>query len=100
MEDITINIVASIMAYLSLPYLAVFVLISYGLRELVGSIVFALTGAKKHVTYGVFVIATFVGVVWHFAFGEYLMKLFVTYAVGTSLYELIIQAVINKLKAK
>jgi len=100
MEEITISLVASIMTYLSLPYLAVFVLISYGLRDLVGSLVFALTGAKKHLTYGVFVIATIIGVVWHFVFNEDLAKLFVTYAVGTSLYELIIQAVINKFKAK
>lgn len=99
MEDVTVSILASIMTHLSLPYLAVFVLISYGLRNLMGSLVFALTRAKKYVTYGVFVIALVIGIPWYFIFEEDPMKLVVTYAFGTSLYELIIQAVVNKFKS-
>jgi len=100
MEEISVNIMASIMAYLSLPYLVCFIFLAYGLRNITALVVAALTGSKKAMTWGVFIMATILGFVWHFAFGEDLTKLFVTYAVGTSLYELIIQAVINKIKGK
>ncbi len=100
MEEITAEIISTIGKYISFGYLIVFIFMSYGLRDFFDKIVGIFSEDKKVRKYSVFVIATFLAPIWYFYFGEDLLKLFVTYAVGTSLYELIIRAVITKFKAK
>lgn len=100
MEEITAKAITAASEYISFGYLIVFIFMSYGLRDFFDKIVGLFSENKKVRRYSVFVIATLLAPIWYFYFGEDPLKLFVTYAVGTSLYELIIQAVINKLKAK
>lgn len=99
MEEITTNITTYINQYISFSYLVVFIFLSYGLRDFFGNVIGLFTVNRKVRKYSVFIIATLLAPLWFYFFKEDPLKLFVTYAVGTSLYELIIRAVINKFKS-
>lgn len=89
----------SITQHISVPYLLSLVFLSYGLRDIVGDFIGVFTINKKVRTWSVFIIATLLAFVFGVFFKEDPVKLFVTYCVGTSLYELIIKVIIAKLKA-
>jgi hypothetical protein len=99
MEEITTNTLTYINQYISFGYLVVFIFLSYGLRDFVGQFVGLFSVQRNVKKYSVFAIATILAPVWYYFFGEDPLKLFVTFAVGTSLYELIIKAIVNKLKS-
>jgi hypothetical protein len=81
--------------YISPVYLVCFVLLAYGTREPFGAIVLqAFPQAQKPKTWGVFLFATILAIPFYFI--ENPIKLLVTYCVGTSFYDLIIDQVINR----
>lgn len=88
--------------YIHLPYLVLFVLFTYSLKDLVVSIVsglvslFTKTPKLLPAKYAVFVFATILAVPFWFYTDP--IRLFITYAVGTSFYELIIEALEGVIK--
>lgn len=82
-------------AFIILPYLATFIFLSYGLRDVLHGLTKKIIAGGMHRKYNVFFIALFVGLFFQMA-GEYhTTQLLVTYAVGTSLYELVIQGMVT-----
>ena len=102
MEQITAQAIECISTNISFGYLITFIFLSYGLRDVTAQIMASFIPAdiKKLRSYAVFLIATALAPAWYFLFGDNPMKLLITYSVGTSLYELIIQAIIRQLKLK
>lgn len=114
-----------IFAYIFLPYLLTFVLLTYGLKESVCSLLDRLffkgkpTTPSKH--WVVFIIATFTAIPFMVipswrpdmylkrvnevtgateVYNMYALRLFVTYCFGTVLYDLIIYRIIKAIKGK
>lgn len=82
--------------YINIPYLISFILLSYGLRDIFAYFVckvFPKTDRER--TYGVFFIAIVVSIPFGLLWERDLLKLFVSYCVGTSLYELLISVIIS-----
>lgn len=85
------------------PYLLVFVFFTYGLKELFVSLVRGVTGMQVPVKYVVFYIAT--ALAWPYWYvvttmiGESVnpLKLLITYAVGTSLYDMVLDGLVNRI---
>ena len=106
--EILNTFIAHLPDYLSISYLLAFVMLSYGLRGLVSEVIASFLPSKwlKNVkpkqlrVYAVFIIALCLAPVWLYLFYEDPKKLIITYAVGTSLYELIIQRILNIFKKK
>lgn len=106
--EILNTFIAQLPDNISVSYLLVFVLLSYGLRGFVSEVIASLIPSKwlKNVkskqlrVYAVFLIALFLAPVWLYIFYDDPKKLIVTYAVGTSLYELIIQRILNIFRNK
>ena len=84
--------ITEIQKYINGPFLAVFVLLSYRLKGPLSETL------KINKTYIVFIIATVVAIPFWVIFKCDKLQLFITYAVGTSFHELIIGAIIKKLK--
>lgn len=84
--------------YIHLPYLVVFVLLTYALRDLVCALLSGLFRRNVPTKYAVFIFATFVAIPFWFYTDP--IRLLVTYAVGTSFYELIIQSLERSIKKK
>jgi len=100
METLTDLFTQALDTYIELGYLITFIFLSYGLRNLIADIINGIHPTKRARTFAVFFIGTVMALIWYGLFRTDLMKLFVTYSVGTSLYELIIQAIITKIKSK
>lgn len=94
-----INWLELIQQYVSISYLLTFILLSYALKDLTAAI---LSGVFKTIKYpkqtGVLIIGILVGVIFFYVFGEDRIKLAVSYAVGTSMYDIIINWIVGKLK--
>jgi hypothetical protein len=93
-----------VIKYIEPYYLATFIVLSYGLREVTGEVLRFFFGVERPRVYAVFIIAILVGVPYYFAGAQsepgwdVFNRLLLTYAVGTSFYELIIKAIIDKVK--
>ena len=80
--------------YLVLPYIATFVFLTYGLRGIIETSLKNL-GIKWFKTrYVVFVIALLFGLPFKYL-GYDIVQILVSYAVGTSLYELVIDSLVK-----
>jgi len=85
--------------YVSIPYLLTFILLSYALKDLGASVLVGLSSRIKFPKQTVvLLIGVFVGMVFFYAFGEDRIKLAVSYAVGTSMYDLVIDYIVGKIK--
>lgn len=95
-------IIAFINQYIELPYLVLFVFLTYGLKDLFVSLVRGIIGMQVPIKYVVFYIATALALpYWYIAdmveSPTNPMKLLVTYAVGTSLYDMILDGLISRI---
>lgn len=95
--------------WVDLPYLCIFILLTYSIGDIVKMQVYAITGKMMRKRYTVFVVATFVAIVYWLllALNNELVidwnlpvKLLVTYAIGTALYGHIIDYVLSLFKRK
>jgi len=75
--------------YLSIPYLLMFMLLSYLVKKYFGTLLQKITKFQWKTVYTVLIIATLLAVPFLVFSEEGWMKIFITYAVGTSLHELI-----------
>lgn len=82
--------------YIHLPYLVVFVLLTYGLKDVATLVTRNLTGVNVPTKYAVFIFATLLAAPFWFYVDP--LRLLVTYAVGTSFYDLIIEATVDGIK--
>jgi len=83
------TIYSQITTYIEIPYLLILVLISYLIKKEFEDFLSLITGHRWRTVYTVLIISTLTGIAYYFAEEVTVMKLFVTYAVGTSLHDLI-----------
>ena len=93
METTISGLMDSILNHITLPYCLAVVFLSYALRNVLADFLTYIRFPKKHSkTFAVFVIATILAGVWLFGFGETdYVKLFVSYSVSTTIYELFLK---------
>lgn len=90
-------------------YVVSFIMTSYGLRNLISDLVIKITGRPSKRKYGVFVIGLVMGVAFFYInkgvaeeaeTAAVVKKLIASYAIGTSLYELIVKWIISTAQKK
>jgi mannose/fructose/N-acetylgalactosamine-specific phosphotransferase system component IIC len=93
------EIVGTISNYISGPYLACVVLLCGATKQIIAkglSVTFP--GLSRPTVYSVFLVATILAVIFRVVFNEGLLKLFVTYAVATSLYDVLYEGIRDVIK--
>lgn len=91
----TVNeIIATMGSYISGPYLACVVLLCGATKQIIAKALTAIfPGLSRPTIYSVFFVATILAFIFRLVFNESLLKLFVTYAVATSLYDVLYEGV-------
>jgi hypothetical protein len=88
-----LNDLNKLMELINLQYLIVFMLLSYGAKNMIAELL-----PKMNKTVIVFIIGTVLALPFWVYFKADKMQLLITYAIGTSLHELIIAWIIKKAK--
>ena len=89
-----------IATYISVPYLLTFMLLAYFVKKYFGDLLKKITRFKWKCVYTVLILATLVAIPFAIWSDEGWLKLLFSYAVGTSLHELIFGWIENKFKKK
>ena len=92
------EIYTQISVYVSIPYLLVFMFLSYTVKKYFGDLLQRVTKFEWRTVYTVLIIATLVAIPFLLCSEEGWIKIIVTYAVGTSLHEILFKIIENKLK--
>lgn len=82
--------------YVSVPYLLIFMLLAYFIKKYFEAGLTKLFGIKFHMVYVVLILATLLAVPFFIWSDEGVVKILATYAIGTSLHELIFQWIEKK----
>jgi len=83
--------------YLSMPYLLMFMFLSYLVKKYFGDVLQKITKFEWKTVYIVLAIATLLAIPFLICSDEGWVKIFITYAVGTSLHELVFKWIEKKL---
>jgi len=100
MENLVNQALEQITTYVSWPYLLTFMLLTYFVKVSFETALEAITKLRWKTAYTVLIIGTVLAVPFLFFTAEGWMKILVTYAVGTSLHELLGKAIEKKIKAE
>jgi biotin transporter BioY len=92
------NITEITQQYINIPYLFSFLLMSYGVKNYLGSWLRKITNTKWKTVYTVLIIATVLGLVFYYCIGVDLDTLIISYSLGTSLHELAFWWIEKKIK--
>jgi hypothetical protein len=84
--------------YLSIPYLLTFMFLSYLIKKYFSTLLEKITRFEWKTVYTVLVIATLLAIPFLLFTEEGWVKIFITYAIGTSLHELVFGYIEKKLK--
>jgi len=83
--------------YISIPYLAVFMLLSYSVKKYFGEMLQKITRFDWKTVYTVLALATLVAIPFVIFSDESFVSLVITYCVGTSAHELIFNKIEKKI---
>ncbi len=96
-----ITIFENITSHIILEYSLFVVFLAYALKGLFGDLLGYLRVPDKYKkTLAVFIISTIAALIWHYYLGADLVKLFVSYSASTTIYEVFLKYVTDKLKKK
>jgi len=86
-------------AFIVWPYLLIFILLSYLVKNAFGDLLQQVTRFEWKPVYTVLILATLVGIPYGF-FGDVTwIQIVITYALGTSFYELFLEAIVKAVTA-
>lgn len=94
MEDLTQGLV-QLYQFIVWPYLALFILLSYLVKKNFGELLQKVTKFNWQPVYTVLIIATIVGIPYALLTDVGWVAILITYAIGTSFYEIIIEAIMK-----
>jgi len=89
------NIVNQIQTYIIIPYLAIFMLLSYSVNKYFEAGLEKITKRKWKTVYSVFIIGLVSAIPFYIIWGYPILKLVCSYTLGTSIYELIFKKINN-----
>jgi len=99
MEDFTIQL-TELVQFIDWVYLILFILISYGVKQAFGKILQRITKFVWEPVYTVLIVATILAVPWLIWTDATWVEVLVTYTIGTTFYEVILEKLISKIKGK
>lgn len=86
--------------FIAVPYLLIFMFLSYLVKKYFEAGLDAITKVKWQTVYTVLIIATIVGIPYALIVKEDIMKVIITYCVGTSLHEALFGILEKKIKER
>ena len=97
MEDVLNQISSQIMGYISVPFLIIFMFLSYFIKKYFGTVLQKITRFDWKTVYTVLALATLVAIPFIIFSDESFISLVITYCVGTSAHELIFSKIEKKI---
>lgn len=88
----------NISGYISVPYMLIFMLLAYAIKHYFTELLQKLFGLNFKIVFAVFILATIIAIPFLIFTDEGWMKIIVSYAVGTSLHELIFKWIEKKIE--
>jgi|GEM_PF-1854004 len=98
MENLFEQIWQTLIQYISVSYLIIFMMLSYLIKRHFGDFLTRIFGIKFKTVYVVLIIATLVGIPFIIWGDESFIKIMITYTLGTSLHETIFAFIEKKIR--
>lgn len=91
------SLLSQIEMYISVSYLLIFMFLSYFVKRYFGDLLQMITKFEWKTVYSVLILATLVGILFLIFTDEGLIRIVITYCVGTSVHELFFKLIEEKI---